>query len=102
MCTLTIKKTHTFFLDQSPESVVLVEDTNTDKKTKTNGGHPDPKETGGGNEADKKRNNGPYYVFLAVLISLVLVTFVNVLITYNFFNKYSISDLRSLNLKEFF
>ena len=56
----------------------------------------------GGNEANKKRNYFSYNVFLAVLTTLALLTFVNVLITYNFFNKYSLKDFKSLSLKDIF
>ena len=101
---ITKNKKH-FKADPSPElveEIILEEDTNTDKGTKTDGFQPDPKKTGGGNEAGNKRNEKLYYVFLAVLISLATVTFVNVLITYNFFNKYSLSDLKSLSLKDIF
>ena len=56
----------------------------------------------GGNDANKKSNNVSYNVFLGVLVSFVIVTFVNVLITYNFFNKYSLKDLKKLSLKDIF
>ena len=76
--------------------------TQTGKEEKTNDDKYNPKGNDNGNKPNKKRNDGLYYLFLIVVISLALVTFVNILITYNFFSKYSLKDFKSLSLKDLF
>ena len=104
--TFYFKDPTTSDLDHVPDIEVKTDETTKTSGTTTTGG---TIITGGdtippksGNEANKKSSNVPYNVFMGVLISFAIVTFVNILITYNFFNKYSLKDLKKLSLKDIF